>query len=153
MTQDPGVEVLPEHACWMQLRSTEVGRLAVCADSSPDIFPINFLVDHGTVVFRTAQGSKLSAALSTPVVAFEADGYDKDAKEAWSVVVRGHVEEVVQLHERIDIVDLPLFPWHGGAKPIFLRLVPETISGRRFHVVDTAAWDTPTRGVRRASPE
>ena len=57
MAKDPSVAVLPEHTCWMHLRSVEVGRLAVSVDNNPDIFPINFLVDHGTVVFRTAEGS------------------------------------------------------------------------------------------------
>jgi hypothetical protein len=153
MTEIPAIEVLPEHACWLQLRSAEVGRLAVCVDSGPDIFPVNFVVDHGTVVLRTAAGSKLSAARSTPIVAFEADGYDKANNEAWSVVVKGHVEEVKQLHDRIDVMDLPLFPWHGATKPIFLRLVPDSISGRRFHVADSTAWDTPTTGARRTAPE
>jgi hypothetical protein len=153
MAKDPSIAVLPEHTCWMYLRSVEVGRLAVCMDNSPDIFPINFLVDHGTVVFRTAQGSKLSAALSTPIVAFEADGHEEEGNEAWSVVVKGRAEEVKQLHDQIDTLDLPLFPWHGAAKPIFIRLVPDTISGRRFQVVDNATWATPTTGVRRTSPE
>ena len=45
--------VLPEHTCWMLLRSVEVARLAVSVDDRPDIFPVNFVVDHGTVVIRT----------------------------------------------------------------------------------------------------
>jgi hypothetical protein len=153
MAKDPSVAVLPEHTCWMHLRSVEVGRLAVCVDDSPDIFPINFLVDHGTVVFRTAEGSKLAAALSTPIVAFEADGHDKETNEAWSVVLKGRAEEVKQLYDQIDVSDLPLFPWHGAAKPIFIRLVPETISGRSFQVVDNTTWATPTTGARHTSPE
>jgi len=153
MAKEPSVAVLPEHTCWTHLRSVEVGRLAVCVDNSPDIFPINFLVDHGTVVFRTAQGSKLSAALSAPTVAFEADGHAIEVNEAWSVVVKGHAEEVKQLHDQIDALELPLFPWHGAAKPIFIRIVPETISGRSFQIVDNASWATPTTGARHTSPE
>jgi hypothetical protein len=151
MAKDPSVAVLPEHTCWMHLRSVEVGRLAVCVDNSPDIFPINFLVDHGTVVFRTAEGSKLAATLSTPIVAFEADGRDKETDEAWSVVMKGRAEEVKQLYDQIDSSDLPLFPWHGSAKPVFIRIVPETISGRSFQVADTSTWETPTTGARRTS--
>jgi hypothetical protein len=137
----------------MHLRSVEVGRLAVSVDNTPDIFPINFLVDHGTVVFRTAEGSKLSAALATPSVAFEADGHDPQANVAWSVVIKGQAEEVKQLYDQIDVLDLPLFPWHGAAKPIFIRVVPDTISGRSFEVVDNTTWATPTTGARHTSPE
>jgi nitroimidazol reductase NimA-like FMN-containing flavoprotein (pyridoxamine 5'-phosphate oxidase superfamily) len=153
MTDSPGVIVLPEHICWMLLRTSEVARLAVSVDAAPDIFPVNFVVDHGTVVFRTAAGSKLSAALSNPVVAFEVDGFDADVNEAWSVVIKGRAEEIKQLHERIESMDLPLFPWQAEPKSRFLRIVPETISGRRFHVVDKTAWDSPTRGARHSSPE
>jgi nitroimidazol reductase NimA-like FMN-containing flavoprotein (pyridoxamine 5'-phosphate oxidase superfamily) len=153
MTDSPGVTVLPEHTCWMLLRSAEVARLAVSVDARPDIFPINFVVDHGTVVFRTGEGSKFSAALANPVVAFEVDGHDPEAKEAWSVVITGRAEEIKQLHDRIESMDLPLFPWQAAPKSRFLRIVPETISGRRFSVVDSTAWDTPTKGVRRSSQE
>jgi hypothetical protein len=39
----------------MLLRSAEVGRLAVSVADHPDIFPINYLVDHGTIVFWTGE--------------------------------------------------------------------------------------------------
>ena len=68
-------------------------------------------------------------------------------------MVKGQAEEVKQLHDQIEALDLPLFPWHGSAKPIFIRLVPATISGRSFQVVDNATWTTPTTGARHTSPE
>jgi nitroimidazol reductase NimA-like FMN-containing flavoprotein (pyridoxamine 5'-phosphate oxidase superfamily) len=152
MADTSGVTVLPEHTCWVLLRSAVVGRLAVAVDGQPDIFPINFVVDHGTVVFRTAAGSKLSAA-SSHLVAFEADGYDAETSEAWSVVIKGRAEEINQLHERMESMDLPLFPWQAEPKPYVVRIVPETISGRQFHVVDSTAWGTSAPGGRRQSPE
>jgi hypothetical protein len=153
MSDEPGVIALPEHACWMLLRSVETARLAVSVESRPDIFPINFVVDHGTVVLRTGEGSKFAAMMSNPDVAFEVDGFDADAQEAWSVVIHGRAEEIKQLHERIDSMDLPLFPWHADPKSRFVRVVPDDISGRRFQVVDRSAWETPTRGARRSAAE
>jgi uncharacterized protein len=152
MADGGGVTVLPQHTCWMLLRSAEVARLAITVDAQPDIFPINFVVDHGTIVFRTGAGSKLSAASSNPV-AFEVDGYDSETSEAWSVVIKGRAEEIKQLHESIESMDLPLSPWHGGPKPHFVRIVPETISGRRFHVENSTAWGTSAPGARHQSPE
>ena len=55
--------VLDTHMCLDLLRRREVGRLAVSITDHPDIFPINDVVDRGTVVFRTAEGTKLAAAL------------------------------------------------------------------------------------------
>ena len=39
------VEHLDPEACWQLLRSIRVGRLAVCADGRPLIFPVNYVVD------------------------------------------------------------------------------------------------------------
>lgn len=138
--------VLSTHDCLELLRAAEVGRLAVSIANRPDIFPVNYLVDHGTVVFRTAEGTKLAAAVLGRGVAFEVDGFDAEAGEAWSVVVKGHAAEIERMQERFDALDLPLFPWHAAPKHRFVRIEPVEISGRRFHVVGEAAW-----GGRRAS--
>jgi nitroimidazol reductase NimA-like FMN-containing flavoprotein (pyridoxamine 5'-phosphate oxidase superfamily) len=132
-TQEP-MTVLEPGECWALLREAEVGRLAVSVAGHPDIFPINFAVDHATVVFRTAEGTKLAAAVLGRGVAFEVDGYEPTAGEAWSVVVKGHAREIEGMHELFDAQDLPLFPWHTGSKHRFVRIVPEHVSGRRFHV-------------------
>ena len=52
-----GMEILEPPACWALLRRAQVGRLAVAIANHPDIFPINFVVDHASVVFRTAEGA------------------------------------------------------------------------------------------------
>jgi uncharacterized protein len=133
---------LEVNVCWALLRSQEVGRLAVSIAARPEIFPINFVVDHGTVVFRTAEGTKLAGAVQGDAVAFEADGYERDTGEAWSVVVKGHAEEIGRAHDLFDTVGLPLFPWHAAPKQRFVRIVPDEVSGRRFHVIDRVAWRT-----------
>src|SRR5215217_3543233 len=143
-----GVEELSESACWEMLRTTSIGRLAVWVDNHPDIFPLNFAVDHGTVVFRTRTGTKLSAALSEIPVALEADGYDAARTEAWSVVVKGEAEEIVRVQDLMDTVDLPLFPWQAGDKGRFIRIVPGSVSGRRFPLADPDVWHTPLSRVK-----
>ena len=32
--------------------------------------------------------------------------------------------------------DVPLFPWHAGPKPRFVRIEAREVSGRRFRVID-----------------
>ena len=118
----PGVTDLEANVCWALLRSHEVGRLAVSIADRPEIFPINYVVDHGTVVFRTAEGTKLAGAVQRDV-AFEADGYEPETGEAWSVVVKGRAEEISRGHELLDTADLPLFPWHAAPKQRFVRIV------------------------------
>ena len=141
MTTDRfGITVLDPHTCWDLLRRQEVGRLAVSISDHPDLFPINFVVDRGTVVFRTAEGTKLAAAVLGRAVAFEVDGYDADAGEAWSVVIKGRAVEIERMQELFDALDLPLFPWHASPKHRFVRIEPDDVSGRRFGVVDESAW-------------
>jgi uncharacterized protein len=147
-----GIAILETNACWELLRSTKVGRLAVSIRAQPEIFPVNFIVDHGSIVFRTAEGTKLAAAVLGRSVAFEVDGYDSDLGEAWSVVVKGRAVELERMQDVFDALDLPLFPWHAAPKHRFVRIEPEEVSGRRFHVVDKSAWDVDG-DVVRASPE
>jgi nitroimidazol reductase NimA-like FMN-containing flavoprotein (pyridoxamine 5'-phosphate oxidase superfamily) len=119
--------------CWTMLRSTAVGRVAVVHDRRPDIFPVNFAVDHGTLVFRTGSGTLFRSA-DGAFVAVEVDGYDTADAAAWSVVVRGVAHEVYELDDAIAALRLPLYPWHEGPKPRVMRVHPDLVSGRRFAV-------------------
>ncbi len=150
---DDTVTILEPNECWQLLRTTEVGRLAVVVEDRPDIFPINFLVDHGTIVFRTAEGTKLASLSSDGMVAFEADGYDGDIRSAWSVVIKGRADEITRMHDLVETTTLPLFPWHSAPKAHFVRVVPDQISGRRFSVGDATAWLTPLTNARHVSAE
>ncbi|MEY2957656.1 MAG: hypothetical protein RLZZ01_224, partial [Actinomycetota bacterium] len=52
-TDGHGVEQLVPDECWRLLERHEVGRLAVSVSDRPDIFPVNYVVDQGGIVFRT----------------------------------------------------------------------------------------------------
>jgi uncharacterized protein len=148
-----GSEVLETNECWERLRSTEVGRLAVSITDHPDIFPVNYVVDRGTIVFRTAEGTKLAASVLGRAVAFEIDGYDPERGVAWSVVIKGRASEIERMQDVFDALDLPLFPWHAAPKHRFVRVEPFDISGRRFHVSDPRPDRALSTGARRARDE
>ena len=135
MTNDQmgvGVE-LSDAESWALLRQAVVGRLAVVVDERPEIFPVNHLVDRGSLVFRTATGTKLAGAVGR-WVAFEVDGYDLETAKAWSVVVKGTARQVNRLYDVLDVYELPLFPWHSTPKPHFIRIEADSITGRMFAV-------------------
>ena len=125
---------LPADECWELMRESVVGRLAVETPDGPDIFPVNHVVDHGSVLFRTAAGTKLFAAVGQ-MVAFEVDGYELSDATAWSVVLRGRAHEVTDRDEAIAAMRLPLLPWQSGPKGHFVRIDSGAITGRRFEVV------------------
>ncbi|MFZ9041967.1 MAG: pyridoxamine 5'-phosphate oxidase family protein [Ilumatobacteraceae bacterium] len=134
-----GVEHLTTDECWRLFAHHEVGRLAVAISDHPDIFPVNYVVDRGGIVFRTGPGTKLAASVLGRGVAFEIDGYDPLAGEAWSVVVKGSARLVEHMIEYFAADDLPLFPWHAAPKPEIVRIDVDEITGRRFRVVERAA--------------
>jgi nitroimidazol reductase NimA-like FMN-containing flavoprotein (pyridoxamine 5'-phosphate oxidase superfamily) len=137
-----GMELLEPAECWVLLGRAQVGRLAVSIANHPDIFPVNHVVADDTVVFRTAEGTKLAAAILGQEVAFEVDGYEPSDGTAWSVVIKGRAHEIEALDELMAAEDLPLFPWHASPKARWVRIQAERVSGRRFHVVNPNAERT-----------
>jgi nitroimidazol reductase NimA-like FMN-containing flavoprotein (pyridoxamine 5'-phosphate oxidase superfamily) len=136
MADELEMEALSTSTCLALLRTVDVGRLAVVtADGGVDIFPINFIVDHGTVVFRTAPGTKLDSLVADRRVAFEADHFDWYEHVAWSVVIKGDAEFVTRRSDLEELFDLDVHPWHPHHKPHLVRLLPTLVTGRRF-VVD-----------------
>jgi nitroimidazol reductase NimA-like FMN-containing flavoprotein (pyridoxamine 5'-phosphate oxidase superfamily) len=127
-------QILNRDECTALLGTVDVGRLAVATVNIPDIFPVNFVVDEGAVVFRTAEGTKLAAAVLGRAVAFEVDGYDPESGDAWSVVVKGEAVEIEQMYELFHAEELPLYPWNAGYKHRYVRIEPSQVTGRRFSV-------------------
>jgi nitroimidazol reductase NimA-like FMN-containing flavoprotein (pyridoxamine 5'-phosphate oxidase superfamily) len=136
-----GMIELDAAECWRLLRRSEVGRLAVSIANYPDIFPVNYVVDGESIVFRTAAGTKLAASVLGKGVAFEIDGYDALRGDAWSVVMKGEAHEIEHMMEYFNAEELPLFPWNAAPKPNIVRIDPQMVTGRRFHVVERASLD------------
>ena len=127
--QGPVTELSTEHA-WALLATQSLGRLALSMDDRPQIFPVDFATDDGTIVFRTAAGAKLRELLHNRHVAFETD-YDGD-EEAWSVVARGAAEVLSTTDDirRADALTLP--HWVPILPYVYVRIVPDDIRARHF---------------------
>jgi len=82
------------------------------------------------VVFRTAEGSKLTELTINDLVLFEVDEHD-DA-EVWSVVVRGRARRLDTSAEVAEADALPLKPWIPTLKYNYVRITPTSASGRQF---------------------
>jgi nitroimidazol reductase NimA-like FMN-containing flavoprotein (pyridoxamine 5'-phosphate oxidase superfamily) len=136
---DELLEELSESECWTLLRTVDVGRLATPTPrGGVDVFPVNHVVDQGSIVFRTALGTKLTNALGATEVAFEADNaassLDDQRDDPWSVVIHGSATLITIETELFDSFELAVHPWHVSNKPYFIRLLPTAVSGRRFHL-------------------
>ena len=97
-------------------------------------------------MFRTALGTKLASAVDATEVAFEADNaapsLDQQASRGdnpWSVVAHGKAELITGQTDLFESFELAVRPWHVSDKPYFVRLVPTSVSGRRFHLDRTSS--------------
>lgn len=127
---DNTVELTIEE-CWDLLRSNELGRLAFHLAEEVHITPVNYAVDESTLMFRSAEGSKLLGIVMNPDVSFEIDAYDDHT--AWSVVVRGHAQ-LLDEHEEHRADTLPLRPWVANPKYNVVEITPTEVTGRQFRL-------------------
>ncbi len=128
---DDTVTRLTEDECWQMLREEEFARLAFRIVDEVHITPINYAVDHRTLLFRTAEGNKLLAVAMNSEVALEIDRYDEES--ARSVVVRGSARILPEDQEH-RAEDVPLRPWAGGLKYNVVEIKPHTVTGRAFEL-------------------
>ncbi|WP_347110878.1 pyridoxamine 5'-phosphate oxidase family protein [Paenarthrobacter sp. S56] len=149
-TPRTAIERLDPDDCWALLGQTTVGRLAVLVDGDPDIFPVNYVLDADGIVFRTGAGTKYWSALKARS-ALEIDGYEAAGSKAWSVVVKGRATVILEQHELRNAQMLALDPWQPGSKNHFVRLTPESVTGRRFTTTRPDIWDAPINDARRES--
>lgn len=126
---------IERHECLALLGATSVGRVVAAPGAAPPLIrPVVYAFDDATqsIVFRSAEGSKLTSLLGADRVAFEIDGLDPVAKIGWSVIVTGPVEEITSVAERAWAERLGLPLWVNGDLAHLLRIRLTVVSGRRI---------------------
>jgi len=131
-SDDAPVTMLSEDECWSLLSSMSLGRLVTILGGKPEIFPVNFVTQRRTVLFRTAQGTKLYHAAMGDWVAFEADYHDAPLTYGWSVIVKGTAHVLSANADILEAEEAPLRPWTATLKTHYVRVIALEITGRRF---------------------
>ncbi len=130
--------VLDDATSRQLLGTVRVGRVALPDDPSPTVLPVDFVLHDDHLLFRTVEGAKLEAAHARGAASFQADGIDPTFDTGWSVLVRGHLDELsTPTAEEQAAIDR-LHPLVGGDRPHVVRLSIESMSGRR--VLQDPAW-------------
>jgi nitroimidazol reductase NimA-like FMN-containing flavoprotein (pyridoxamine 5'-phosphate oxidase superfamily) len=130
-----GLEVLSVSECWSLLEHSVIGRVAFVNAGEPVILPVTYRLDGHSIVFRSSEGSKLSAASMGAVVGFEVDHYDLADRTGWSVVTRGVAE---RLYDESDVA-------RSGAD----RLNPWAAPTVDTHPVRVRVWELSGRRIVR----
>jgi nitroimidazol reductase NimA-like FMN-containing flavoprotein (pyridoxamine 5'-phosphate oxidase superfamily) len=126
---DDGLTALEEADCYALLRRRSLGRIGVHIDDQFVILPVYYALMDRDIVFRTSPGTKLSAAVLRTVVVFEVDSA---TPPAWSVLVRGHAQELREHDAQVRARSLLGHDWPAGEREHYVRVTVEHISGRRI---------------------
>src|SRR5262245_66354538 len=114
--------------CYILLQSRSLGRVGVFWSNDVVVLPVYYAVVDRDIVFRTASGTKLNAAVLGDRVAFEVD----NAAPGWSVLVHGRAHEIkdaaAQDHARARLGS----DWPAGERDSLVRVEIEQITGRRL---------------------
>ena len=128
----PVLQTLTAAECYDLLAPGGVGRVAFTTADGPAVFPVNYAMTGQTVVFRTAPDTLLAGYLDGPA-GFEVDRIDEALSQGWSVLVTGRAARVTS---EADVRHLEqhtaIRPWAGGARDVYVRIIPRKITGRRI---------------------
>jgi len=132
MTFDDGIDALSQAECLALIGTGGVGRVAVSIGAVPAVFPVNYGVLDGDIVFRTGAGTKLDAAVRRSVVAFEVDDVDLGTHQGWSVLVVGMADEIRDRTVLARSELLAVRPWARGPRHHVVAVRPQVVTGRRI---------------------
>jgi hypothetical protein len=127
--QGPVVE-LSDAASWDLVRGRNFGHLGLSNDDLPEIYPVNYTCDGHTLLFRTAEGSKLRSLAHNRHVVFEVDAETEGS--VWSVVLTGLAVNLDVDPILTDQVLEALPPWVPTEPFVYVRIATTTVRGRLF---------------------
>ena len=134
---DRVIEELDEDQCLNLISGGGIGRIAYASRFGPAVLPVNYALQDGAVVFRTAADGPLDEDLRTGIadadykVAFEIDSIDLATRQGWSVLIQGPAHHVTGVGE--DAVRRAgIESWAPGDRELFVRIVPSRVTGRRI---------------------
>ena len=128
----PVVQKLTPAECRRLIAPGGIGRIAFSTVSGPVVLPVNFTVVGTSIVVRTNPGTLIEAH-GDERAAFEVDHVDEVLCQGWSVLVLGQAHRVLQSGELRHVrEEATILPWPGGDRDIYVRIVPDQISGRRI---------------------
>jgi nitroimidazol reductase NimA-like FMN-containing flavoprotein (pyridoxamine 5'-phosphate oxidase superfamily) len=130
---------LDRQECLRLLGGATVGRVVHTDRALPACTPVNFRLVGEAVVFRTAASSRLAAATTDAVVAFEVDDIDPARGTGWSVLVTGVATAVRDVSTLVRLDQLGLVAWAGDDRQHWVRIAVADVSGRRVEAAPGAS--------------
>jgi transcriptional regulator with XRE-family HTH domain len=131
---NPVLTKIDRDQCEALLRSGGVGRIAFRASGQLVVFPVNFRMLDGDVVFRSEDDGAVGRLAPNEPVSFEIDHLDDAMSEGWSVLATGTVHVVGEPDELRQVQALGIEPWAGGDRHTYFRLSVTALTGRVINI-------------------
>ncbi|WP_051760759.1 pyridoxamine 5'-phosphate oxidase family protein [Herbidospora cretacea] len=131
------LEELTEEECLQLVGPGGVGRVAFGGVAGPTVFPVNYKLVDGRVVFRIRKGGTMDESLQSGIddlevkIAFQVDRIDEQNRDGWSVLIQGPAHHVTEEELRTTSADVD--SWAGDDRDHYVRLTPQRVTGRRIN--------------------
>jgi hypothetical protein len=132
LSHDTVLESLEPVECRRLLAASSVGRVGLVIDELAYVLPVSYVIVGDLIVFRTASGSTFDRLSRDRALTFEIDHVDPGFHAGWSVMVIGWGLGLEGLVEAGTLDALPLRPWGIHARPGWIGIRIDDISGRRI---------------------
>jgi nitroimidazol reductase NimA-like FMN-containing flavoprotein (pyridoxamine 5'-phosphate oxidase superfamily) len=119
--------------CLRLLAREQIGRVAFNARALPAVHPVAYVLDGEEIVFWTAAGSTLAAAVRRAVVGFQVDRIDAVTRTGWTVLGVGEANEVVVPDRLRELAAIQPLPWVAGRDGHVISIPLQVLQGRRLH--------------------
>jgi len=129
----PSLDELTSAECWARLSTGSLGRISVTVAALPVVVPVFYAVMDESIVFRCPPRTRLAAATTRSVVAFEVGEYADETGHGWSVMAQGVASSITSPAVLERARQLPLAPMgavHEDDR--FVAVEVATIRGRTF---------------------
>ena len=125
------LQELSTQECWELVGGVGFARIAWNSPNGPVVLPVNHVVHEQSLWIRTSAYSSMAEQVDDTRIAVEVDAVDPESHVGWSVLLRGSGDVIYQ-EESVPEEVRSLRAWASGARPLWIRLTPTMVTGRRL---------------------
>ncbi len=139
---DRVIEELDEAESLRLISAGGIGRIAYQSRFGPAVLPVNYRWHDGAVVFRTTRHSALDEDLQTGIAGRRLPGGVRDRRDRYARppglerADPGTRPSRESEEARASAEQAGVEPWPAGERELFLRIVPNRVTGRRIQPAD-----------------
>ena len=125
------LQELSVEECWKLAPANGLARIGWNAPGGPVVIPVNHVVHDDTLWIRTSAHSSMAEQVDESQIAVLVDDIDAETHLGWSVQLKGRAA-VYYREEQVPEEVRTLRTWPAGPRPLWIKLAPSDVNGRRL---------------------